>query len=246
MTPLTLNDLAVRFALARAQTLALERYVDLLDGWQLANVTGVRGKAAIIETLLGDSLALLDVPQARDKAGPAAAGGPAQWLDLGAGAGIPGIPLAICLPEVEITLLDSVRKKCDFAEAAVEATDLTHRAHVIWARSEQAAAAGKPTREAFDVVLARAVGSLATVAELASPLLTTGGLLVVVKSAHSLLTEDNAGRLAARKCCLAPCPPVPLTRSPLFDSVAVIYEKFAATPAGLPRREGLARSSPLA
>ena len=245
MTALTLTDLAERFALTPEQVAALAAYVDLLDGWDRANVTGVRGKDAIIETLVGDSLALLDVAEVREKAGPAAAGGPARWLDLGAGAGIPGLPLAICLPDVEITLLDSVRKKCDFAEAAIEATGLTRRAQAMWARSEQAGATGKPTREAFDVVLARAVGPLATIVELAAPLLATGGLLIASKSAKAATEEGNAGRLAARKCCLAARKPVALKRSPLFDSVAVIYEKFAATPAGLPRREGLARSNPL-
>ena len=66
---LTLSDLAERFALDGAQAAALEAYVDLLSGWERANVTGLRSRERIVETLLGDSLAMLDVPQVRKRAG---------------------------------------------------------------------------------------------------------------------------------------------------------------------------------
>ena len=74
---LTLSDLAERFALDGAQAAALEAYVDLLSGWERANVTGLRSRERIVETLLGDSLAMLDVPQVRKRAG-------AGWLTASA------------------------------------------------------------------------------------------------------------------------------------------------------------------
>ena len=115
--PLTLSALAERFALDSAQVAALEAYVELLSGWKRANVTGLRSRAEIVETLLGDSLAMLDVSFVRERAG-------AGWLDLGAGAGIPGIPLAVALPSVELTLLEAAARKCDFLEAAADAAGI--------------------------------------------------------------------------------------------------------------------------
>jgi 16S rRNA (guanine527-N7)-methyltransferase len=96
--PLTIPDLAERFDLNGAQADALEAYVELLAGWRRANVTGLHSREQIVETLLGDALAMLDVPEARARAG-------AGWLDLGTGAGIPGIPIAVALPSVDLTLL---------------------------------------------------------------------------------------------------------------------------------------------
>ena len=113
----TVAELAARFALGGDQEEALETYVDLLAGWRLGNVTGLHSHAQIVETLLGDALALLDVPQLLERAD-------AGWLDLGAGAGIPGIPLAVVLPSAELTLLESAAKKCVFLQAAVAAAGL--------------------------------------------------------------------------------------------------------------------------
>lgn len=77
--------LAERFSLNASQTDALDAYVELLLGWRGGNVTGVRRREDVVETLLGDSLSLLEVDELRERAA-------ASWLDLGAGAGIPGIP----------------------------------------------------------------------------------------------------------------------------------------------------------
>ena len=131
-----LERLAVTYGLDGAQTAALSRYVDLLLGWRRGNVTGLNDPVAVVDTLIGDSLALLAVPQLREREG-------AGWLDLGSGAGIPGIPLAVALPTAELTVLDSVAKKCAFLEEAVAACGLATRARVVCARSERFAAAGR-------------------------------------------------------------------------------------------------------
>lgn len=241
----TLAELSQLASLTPDQTRALDAYVDAILGWKQANITGLRTREAIVDTLIGDALALLEVPQLRELAGPAAAGGPARFADLGAGAGVPGIPLAVALPGIEITLIESVGKKCVFLEAAVAAIGLAARAHVVCARSEHVAANGRPLRASFSVVLARAVGSLATVVELAAPLLALGGSLLVSKTAAAARDEGPRGAAAARECGLTARPVVPLTKSPLDASVCVVYEKTAASPRSLPRREGLARSNPL-
>src|SRR5665647_1060575 len=148
-------------------------------------------RAQIVETLLGDALALLDVPQLLER-------GAAGWLDLGAGAGIPGIPLAVALPAAELTLLDSAAKKCAFLQAAVGAAGLSTRAHVVNARSEHYAALGQPSREAFAVVLARAVAPLPVLVELAAPLLAMGGVLLASRGAASSTSTGNGATARAR------------------------------------------------
>ena len=161
-TQAALGRLAATHCLDGEQTAALSAYVELLLGWRRANVTGLTDPVAVVDTLIGDSLALLAVPQLRERE-------TGSWLDLGAGAGIPGIPLAVALPSATVTLLDAVAKKCTFLEAAIAAAGLAGRARVVCARSERYASAGAPGREAYAVVLARAVSGLPVLVELAAP-----------------------------------------------------------------------------
>jgi len=235
----TIGELAAAFGLEEAQAAALSRYADLMLAWRRGNITALRTRAEILSTLFGDSLALLDVPQLQERAG-------AGWLDLGAGAGVPGIPLAVALPAAKLTLLDGAAKKCAFLEAAVEAAGLAVRATVVCARSELHAVAGQPGREAYAVVLARAVAPLPALLELAAPLLARGGVLLASKTGRAVREEGPRGEAVAKLCGLAAGPVVPLPRSPLDDAVCAVYEKVADTPKRLPRREGQAVRHPLA
>ncbi len=237
-TRAALERVAATHGLDDSQTEALVRYVDLLLGWRKANVTGLTDPVAVVDTLVGDSLALLAVPALKTRE-------TGTWLDLGAGAGIPGIPLAVALPGVRITLLDAVAKKCAFLEEAVRAAGLEERATVTCARSEQHAADGAPGREAYDVVLARAVSELAVVIELAAPLLAEGGLLLASKTRRALREEQGAAEVTAERCGLAAEAPLPLNASPLDDAVCAVYRKVAPAPDWLPRREGMATKRPL-
>lgn len=237
-TRAALDRLAIRHGLANEQTLSLERYVDLLLGWRRANLTGLTDPVAVVDTLLGDSLALLDVPELTARRN-------GEWLDLGAGAGIPGIPLAVALPDVRITLLDAVAKKCAFLEEAVVATGLSERASVVCARSERHAAAGAPGREAYDVVLARAVSGLGVLVELAAPLLASDGLLLASKTRRALEDERPVALSAATRCGLVEERTLRLAASPLDEAVCAVYRKVAPAPDWLPRREGMAAKRPL-
>jgi 16S rRNA (guanine527-N7)-methyltransferase len=235
----TIEELAAAFGLGEAQAAALSRYADLMLAWRRGNVTALRTREEIVSTLFGDALALLDVPQLCERSG-------AGWLDLGAGAGVPGIPLAVALPAAELMLLDSAARKCVFLEAAIEAAGLGARAAVVCARSEHHAAAGQPGREAYGVVLARAVAPLPVLVEWAAPLLAPGGVLLASKTGRAVREEGPGGDAVADLCGLAAGPVVALSRSPLDDAVCVVYEKVAATPERLPRREGQAVKRPLA
>jgi 16S rRNA (guanine527-N7)-methyltransferase len=232
-----LERLAARHGLADEQTAALDAYVRLVLGWRRGNVTGLTDAVAVVDTLLGDSLSLLAVPQLRERES-------AGWLDLGAGAGIPGIPLAVALPAAELTLLDSVSRKCAFLEEAVAASGLAGRARVVCARSERCASVGAPGREAHGVVLARAVAELPVLVELAAPLLAEGGVLLASKTRRALDEEGPRAEAAALRCALAAESPVDLPASPLDDAVCAVYRKTGATPDGIPRREGMAAKRP--
>ncbi len=233
-----LDRVAATHGLSATQTQALGDYVELLLGWRRSNVTGLTDPVAVVDTLIGDSLALLAVPLLgkRDHG---------TWVDLGAGAGVPGIPLAVALPAVRMTLLESVAKKCTFLEAAVVAAGLSGRAQVVCARSEHHAQRGSPGREAHEVVLARAVARLAVLVELAAPLLVADGVLLASKTRAALDAEAAAGAAAAARCGLRPEPPVRLSASPLDDAVCAVYRATAPSPEWLPRREGMVAKRPL-
>lgn len=221
----------------------MRAYATLLATYGRANVTGARGSPEGATALIGDALALLEVDELATAA-TNAGGGP--WADLGSGGGLPGIPLALALPGVRLTLIEAVGKKCAFLREAVAQVGLSARVEVACARSEELAAIGRPGRERFAVVLAKAVGPLAVVVELAGPLLDLGGLLLVSKTAAAAEREAAAGQAAGAACGLARGRLITLTRSPLPGSVCVLFRKDAPTPARFPRRPGMAAKRPLA
>lgn len=224
--------------LGAAQSEALARYVDAVLGWRRSNVTGLTNAADVVDILIGDSLALLAAAQLRERAR-------GVWLDLGAGAGIPGIPLAIACPTARLTLLDAAAKKCSFLEVAVDAAGLTDRATVVCDRSERYAAAGGPGRDVHDVVFARAVAQLAALVELSSPLLAQGGVLLASKTHAAMETEAVAAAAATERCGMRLEAVQPLPDSSLDDAVCVIVRKIAPSPRWLPRREGMASKRPI-
>jgi 16S rRNA (guanine527-N7)-methyltransferase len=172
-------------------------------------------------------------------------GEPERLADVGAGAGFPGLALAAALPETAVDLIESVARKAGFIERAAAAAGLSN-ARAICARAETWAARHEPEggREAYDVVTARAVGRLATLAELASPLLREGGVLVAWKGRRDLEEEAELGRAAGE---LAMRPDEVRSVGPYAGSEhrhLHVVRKVAETPSGLPRRPGIAKKRP--
>ncbi len=161
--------------------------------------------------------------------------------DLGSGAGLPGLVLAACLPDAHFDLIESVSRKCEFLDRAIERMGLAN-AVVVHARSETWA--GGAGREAYDAVTARAVGGLPTLAELASPLLRDGGVLAAWKGARSEAEEAALaraeGRLAMEPVEVRPVEPYPGSRERHIH----LLRKNGPTPNGLPRRPGMAAKRP--
>jgi 16S rRNA (guanine527-N7)-methyltransferase len=165
--------------------------------------------------------------------------------DLGAGAGFPGLALAVALPDGRIDLIESTGRKCEFMVRAIERAGIGN-AQVVCERSESWAAAPPPSggREGYDAVTARAVGRLSTLAELASPLLIEGGTLVAWKGRRDADEEAELERASAR---LAMEPMEIRWVGPYAGSRhrhLHVMRKMGPTPDGLPRRPGMAKKRP--
>ena len=162
--------------------------------------------------------------------------------DIGSGAGFPGLPLAVAMPTSRVDLIESVGRKCDFIRRAI-ATAGIDNANVLNARSEEVAAG--EGREAYAAVTARAVGRLSTLAELASPLLRDGGVLVAWKGKRD---EDEESQLERASESLAMRPERILDVGDHAGSRhrhLHLIRKVGPTPADLPRRPGIAKKRPL-
>ena len=186
---------------------------------------------------VADSLSALELD-------PLASAG--RIADVGSGAGLPGLVLAAALPGAEVDLVESVGRKCEFARRAIELTGI-ERARVVCERAETWASAESPDggREAYDAVTARAVGRLATLAELASPLLREDGVLVAWKGRRDSDEEAELERAAER---LAMEPVEVRAVGPYAGSRhrhLHLLRKAGPTPEGLPRRPGMAKKRPM-
>lgn len=219
-----------RYDLPSAAASGLVTLLATLDTDPTAPTT-VRMPARAVEVHLADSLVALDLPVVRQAA---------SIVDLGAGAGFPGLALAAALPETGVWLVESVGKKCAFIRRAASRAALSN-VHVVHARAEEL---DSDVRD-VDVVTARAVGSLALVAEYAAPLLILGGRLVAWKGRRDAAEEAEAAR-AAIELGLERVEIVPVTpHAAARHHHLHVYRKAAPTPDRFPRRPGVARKRSL-
>jgi 16S rRNA (guanine527-N7)-methyltransferase len=200
-----------------------------------ASLSSVRDRDRAWEVHVADSLSGLEL-----------VGEPRRLADVGAGAGFPGLVLAAALPETEVDLIESVGRKCDFMRRALEVGGISN-ARVVCERAETWGAATAPAggREAYEVVTARAVGRLATLAELASPLLVAGGALVAWKGRRD---EDEEAELERASEALGMVAEGVEWVGPYAGSRnrhLHLLRKPGPTPEGLPRRPGMAKKRPL-
>lgn len=161
--------------------------------------------------------------------------------DVGAGAGFPGLALAVVLPGAQVDLIESIARKCDFMQRAIDAAGIPN-ATVLNTRSEDWA--NSDGREAYEVVTARAVGRLSTLAELASPLLKPNGALIAWKGKRG---EEEEQQLANASESLAMRPDRILdvgNRAGSQHRHLHVIRKLGPTPPDLPRRAGIAKKRP--
>jgi 16S rRNA (guanine527-N7)-methyltransferase len=193
--------------------------------------TTVRAAEEAVDTHLADSLVALELPEIRAAA---------EIADLGAGAGFPGLALAVSLPATHVVLVESNGRKCEFIRAAATAAALSN-VEVVAERAEAwTAGAGR-----CDVVTARALAPLGVLAEYAAPLLRDGGVLVAWKGRRNPQEEAGA-EAAAQQLGLAveeARPVVPYAGA--THRHLHLLRKVAPTPERFPRRPGVARKRPL-
>jgi 16S rRNA (guanine527-N7)-methyltransferase len=193
--------------------------------------TGIRDRDGASQRHVADSLAALVVTpllEARTIA------------DLGSGAGFPGLAIAVALPEAEVALIESQRRKCEFLARACEGAGLRN-ARVVCARAEEWREGGL----ANDAVLARALAAQPVVLEYAAPLLRVGGVLIDWRGARDVDGEAESERAARllgmrRDTVVRVVPFAGATNRHLH-----VFRKMDETPARYPRRPGIALKRPL-
>jgi 16S rRNA (guanine527-N7)-methyltransferase len=201
--------------------------------------TTVADPEAALEVHVADSLSGLEVPEL------AAA---RRIADIGAGAGFPGLVLAIALPRAQVDLIESVGRKTAVIDRLIQAAELSN-ARSVTARAEDFArtpAVLGGGGEAYDAVTARAVGPLAVLVEYAAPLLRVNGVLVAWKGARDG-AEEASGAAAAEKVGMAVKEVVAVRPYEASENRHLhVFRKIAPTPPRFPRRPGMARKRPLA
>jgi 16S rRNA (guanine527-N7)-methyltransferase len=193
--------------------------------------TAVRGGRRAVDDHLADSLVALELQQTRLAS---------KLADLGSGAGFPGLPLAIALPDAAVTLVESSARKCAFIARATDACGIEN-VTVLHARAES----WRQGVGELDLVTARALAPLPVVAEYAAPLLQVGGNLLVWRGRRNR-DEEAAGARAALELGLESREPQRVhPYAGALHRHLQLMSKIRPTPDRFPRRPGMARKHPL-
>ena len=219
-----------RHRLSSAQLAQLTAILDSIERDEHAP-TAVRDPHEAIDAHLADSLVGLDIDELRRASALA---------DLGAGAGFPGLPLAVALPRANVRLLESQRRKCEFLERLCDSAEVGN-ATVVCARAEEwSGGIG-----ANDAVVARALAPQPVVLEYAAPLLRLGGTLVDWRGRRDERQEQAAAAaapaLGMRLLEIRHVHPF----AGATDRHLHVFVKDGPTPERYPRRAGIARKRPL-
>ena len=221
--------------LSDRQLVQFSLYCSLLLEWnQKMNLTAITDVTEIFQKHFTDSLML---SRAADLSSVH------SLIDIGTGAGFPGIPLKIVYPNLDVVLLDSLKKRVDFLEMVIRSLKLEHVC-AFHARAEDAAR-NPQHREKYDLVVSRAVARLSVLSEYSLPFSKIGGKFISYKSADCQQEVQNAdsairqlgGRLSAQKTYCLP-------NSDIGRSLICI-EKVKTTPNKYPRKAGTPAKNPL-
>ncbi len=228
--------------LTNEQVEKIQLYVNfLLEENKKYNLTGLKNKNDIFFNLILKSL-LIFHPHGGNQS-------TMEWffekriLDIGTGAGIPGLIAKIVSPTSDIYLLDSNKKKCQFIEQACKKLNLS-KINIINERAETIAHDRK-YREKFDLIVSRAVGKLSELSELTLPFAKIGGISIALKG-KNIKEEINSSKNASNIMGASPASIVKITLpSYSIDDSVVYWMKIKQTPKNFPRKTGLPHKSPI-
>jgi len=212
---------------------AFETYCDFLNKRnESVNLTAIHGAGDTARLHFLDSLALLLMTNFQN----------AKVIDIGSGAGFPGIPLKIAAPSLELTVLDATEKRVNFLTELCALINL--KASCIHARAEEAAHL-HAFREQFDIVVSRAVAGLSILCELCLPYVKTGGLFIAMKGIGSD-SEINEAKIALDilGAETMDCVDYNIPGTDIMHR-AVLIKKVAVTPDKYPRRFASIKKKPL-
>lgn len=226
---------AIGISLNEKQIAQFVKYYEILVEWNsFMNLTGITEYEEVVQKHFVDSLALckaLDVSKAE------------SLIDIGTGAGFPGIPLKIAYPHLKVTLLDSLQKRIKFLNEVIAQLGL-EKVETIHGRAEDFA---KPSmkRESYDLCVSRAVANLASLSEYCLPYVKVGGYFIPYKSgkAEEELEESKkavfllGGKIEQEVKFMLPDSDI--TRN------LIKIKKVSATPKKYPRKSGLATKEPI-
>jgi 16S rRNA (guanine527-N7)-methyltransferase len=226
---------AIDVALTEIQAAQIAKYAALLSEWNARfNLTAITDEQAVLALHFIDSLTLLRVLPERSGL---------TLLDVGTGAGFPGLVLKIARPEMRVTVIDSTAKKITFCKEVIRVLKLSG-VRALHMRSEEFAHV-RSERARYDVVTARAVAALPTLVEYVLPFATIGGLCIAMKGGAA--AEEAATAAAAIQILGGSLRSIePITLPGMEDKRAlVLIDKVAHTPMRYPRPAGAPRNSPL-
>lgn len=219
--------------LSEEQILQFEKYFDMLiEKNKVMNLTAITEFDEVIEKHFLDSINLIRVTDLRAEK---------RIIDLGTGAGFPGIPLKIAFPNLHIVLADSLNKRIKFLKEVIDELSLEN-IEAVHGRAEDLAQK-QEYREKFDYCVSRAVANLSTLSEYCLPFVKMGGQFISYKSGEcedEINSSKNAIKLLGGKI-------VNVEKFELGDSNRsfVVINKNVSTPKKYPRKAGLPSKSPL-
>lgn len=226
---------AIGVTLTESQVEQFIRYYELLLEWNsVMNLTAITSYDEVMKKHFVDSASLI---KAMDLSKPLSV------IDVGTGAGFPGLALKIAFPELKVTLLDSLNKRISFLNAVIEELGLTG-VETIHGRAEDFAKPGK-MREKYDLCVSRAVANLSTLSEYCLPYVKVGGCFVAYKSEKLTQEMTEAGRAIqilggkVEKQVEFQLPGTDIYRN------LVVIKKEKPTPGKYPRKAGLPAKEPI-